>query len=287
MFHRIRGGHCFTNEKERYDFEHSEEMVRPLADEGINVVMMHYYRGMGFDREKPDMENTRRFIEICHRYDILVGTFWNETFPAEHPEAMEYCQRDEFNRLAWLLGQKVENVSRTTFVAVTAGAGGDADDDPASRFGERWEYGEGRVCWIPRAVMTHPLPPGISGQLHTMIHGNSHWDVPGNWREILDGLDWALADGRWVPMDTPSTVVPQVSRPADGEHVLVHLVNYDPGKKIEGLSVRISSSLIKPVKAMWRTPEEPEPVELERNLSSTGTELALPEWVHHGTITLL
>jgi hypothetical protein len=665
MFHRIRGGHCFTNEKERYDFEHSEEMVRQLADEGINVVMMHYYKGMGFDREKSDMEDTRRFIEICHKVDILVGTytqwgtFWNETFPAEHPEAMDYCQRDmfgqpslysetyfsyhrnricassekfaaflkevarysvegvgtdlvyfdnlgqnpcycercakafpafiaerypdpgqrmerlgfaeldaiqsprgvywrpiqcmdtisdplvqewvefrcrqlneafvhmeaflatldrqvpmafnppalygdnaamaygvdwprlmqtsrmslsedgnvtqvtedgrlisqhraykttrarqnscvrfhtpwifaddinpelvalseaavfndgnlglvksyaaiaaplhpeqkqyikyfrdhqqdyagveqvsevavyknfespawswlevcpqltiveqlliqsgtqfsyiidddplevekykavvvtemqclsreqaeriarfveqgggllvtgqsgsrnpwyrrhEFNRLAGLLGRKVENISETAFVAVTAGAGGDTRVDPARQFGNRWEHGKGKVCWMPRAVMTHPLPPSLPGQLHTMIHGNSHWDVPGIWREMLDGLDWALADGRWVPMDTPSTVVPQVSRTADGEQLLVHLVSYEPGKRIEGLSIRISASLIKPVRALWRTPEEPEPVKLERKLSSTGIELALPPWIHHGTIILL
>ena len=666
MFHRIRGGHCFTNEQERYDKEHSEEMVRQLAGEGVNLVLMHYYKGMGFEREKPDMEDTRRFIEMCHTHDILVGTytqwgtFWNETFLAEHPDAMAYCQRDpagrpslysetyfsyhrnrvcatsrefrrflqevvrysvehvgtdmvyldnlgqnpcycercreafpafvaerypnaeqrrarfgfseldviripaatdwrpilcmnvisdplvqewvefrcrqlydslaemrdflaaldrpvplavnppvlygdnaamaygvdwlrvmettrmffcedgnvtqvtddgrlisqhrcyktgrvrgnsclrfhtpwvfgeaiqpelvalseaavlndgnlgvvksyaaiaaplrpeqeryiryfrkhesdyagveqvsevavyknfeslawswlevwpqltvveqlliqsgaqfslvvngelealqkykalvvpemqclsepqaetiaafveqgggllatgqsgardlscrryELNLLARVLGRSVENVSGTAFLAVSAGAGGEDEVTPErlDRLGRRWTHGRGRVCWIPQAVLARPLDPPEPTQRHTMIHGNTFWDVPANWPEILDGLDWVLGDGRWVPMDTPSTIVPQVARPVAGGRLLVHLLNYDANRKINGLSIRISKDLIEPVKAMWRTPEDPAPRDLTCHPTGTGTELTLPAWDHHGTIIL-
>ena len=666
MFHRIRGGHAFTNEQERYAHEHSEAMVKQLADEGINLVMMHYYKGMGFEREKPDMEDTRRFIEICHRHDILVGTytqwgtFWNEAFLAEHPHAMDYCQRDQFgqpglysetyfsyhrnricasctefraflkdvvrysvehvgtdlvyfdnlgqcpcycprcrkafpefiarrypteeqrierlgfseldriqipygaywrpiicrdvlddplvqewvafrcrqmhdgladiheflstlprqvpmamnppalygdnaplawgvdwprlmtttrisfsedgnvtqvtddgrlisqhrcyktarmrhnsclrfhtpwvfrddiraelvalseaavlndgnlgvvkgyahmatplhdaqrryiryfrdheedyagveqvsevavfknfeslawswlevwpqltvteqlliqsgtqfsyawnedldelnrykalvlaemqclsesqavsiagfvaqgggllvtgqsgardlwhrryehNRLAQLLGRKIQNVSPTTFVAAGSGAGGDRQSDPdgARGAGGRWEHGKGRVCWVPEAEMARPLDPPEPSQLHTMIHTNNFWVPPANGPEILDGLDWVLGDGRWIPMDLPSTIVPQVSRPPGGGRLLVHLVNYNANARVDIMSIDVCRDLIEPARAMWRTPEHPTPQELTCKASSRGTALDLPPWGHHGTVIL-
>ena len=666
MFHRIRGGYGFTNEKDRYDQEHSEEMVRQLADEGINFVMMHYYKGMGFEREKPDMEDTRRFIEICHKHDILVGTytqwgtFWNETFPDEHPNAMDYAQQNQFgqpsmyseiyfsyhrtrvcgsseefrnfllevvrysvetigtdmvyfdnlgqnpcycerckkafpefiarrypteadrnarfgfsnldriqipygtywrpihcldtisdplvqdwiefrcqqlhdglaevkemlgtlsrnvplainppilygdnaplaygtdwfrimdvtrmtysedgsvtgtyngdrlitqhraykmaragnnsvlrfhtpwvfveeiepevialteaaifndgnlatvksygsiatplrpmqrdyikyfhnhagdyagveqisevavyknfqslawswfnvwpqvtiieqlliqsgtqfsyvfnddlddlskyktlvvpemqcltqsqaekmasfvergggllatgqsgacdlsyrryemNLLAGAMGRQIGNLSATAFVAVGAGAGGDLkpESENLDRLSQRWEWGAGRVCWIPKAVMARPLDPPEPNQIHTMIHTNNFWVLPKNWQEILDGLDWAMGNGRWIPMKTPSTVVPQVSRSADNERLLLHLINYDPNKKIEGLTLNVASELVGSLKALWRTPETPEPVDLKSSGSDSAVRFDLPPWNLHCTIIL-
>ena len=122
--------------------------------------------------------------------------------------------------------------------------------------------------------------------MHTMIHGNNFWDIPENWREILEGLDWTLGDGRWVAMDTPSTVVPQVSRSADKDRLLLHLINYDPNKKIENMTITVSDDLIKPAKALWRTPQEQDPIELKLSVGSNGTQLKLPAWDFHGTIIL-
>ena len=666
MFHRIRGGHAFTNEPERYDHEHSEALVEQLGDEGINLVMMHYYKGSGFEREKPDMDDTRRFIEICHRRHILVGTytqwgtFFNETFLDEHPHAMDYCQRDQFgqpglysetyfsyhrnricvssgefraflkevvrysvehvgtdlvyfdnlgqcpcycdrcreafpefiarrypterqrierfgfpnldrvqipygaywrpiickdvlddpvlqewvafrceqmcsgfadiqdflatlprqvplamnppalygdnapltwgidwpglmtatrisfsedgnvtqvaddgrlisqhrgyktarmrnnsclrfhtpwvfrddikpelvalseaavlndgnlgvvksyahiatplhdaqrryiryfrdheedyagveqvsevavyknfeslawswlevwpqltvmeqlliqsgtqfayawneeledlvrykalvmpemqclsepqvekiagfveqgggllvtgqtgsrnlrrlryecNRLAQVLGREFQDVLPTTFVAAGAGAGGDkqVDQDQARGTGGRWEHGKGRVCWIPQAQMARPLDPPEPSQLHTMIHTNTFWVPPANGPEILDGLDWVLGDGRWIPMGLPSTIVPQVSRPEGGGRLLVHLVNYDARTRIESLTLEISRTLVEPTGATWRTPEDPEPRHLALKQSARGHTLDLPPWRHHGTVTI-
>jgi hypothetical protein len=103
LFHRLRGN-PHVDERQRYAAEHTEDMARQLADEGINVVLLHFYKGMGFEFEKEEMENSKRFIEYCHKYDILVGTytqwgtFWAETFFKEHPNAEDYCQKDRFGR---------------------------------------------------------------------------------------------------------------------------------------------------------------------------------------------
>lgn len=104
MFHRTRGGNWRVNEKEFYDKEHSEETARQLAADGINFVIMHFYKGMGLEVEKPDMEDTKRFIKHCHKHGIKVGTytqwgtFWNELFLKEHPDALDFCQRDQFGQ---------------------------------------------------------------------------------------------------------------------------------------------------------------------------------------------
>jgi hypothetical protein len=197
-------------------------------------------------------------------------------------------RRYELNLLATLLGREFENISATTFVAVGVGAGGDKKNDAkyTKQFGQRWQWGKGSVCWMPQAMMAHPLDPKESEQMHTMIHGNNFWDIPENWREILEGLDWTLGDGRWVAMDTPSTVVPQVSKPADKDRLLLHLINYDPNKKIENMTITVSHDLIKPEKALWRTPQEQDPIELKLSVGSNGTQLKLPAWDFHGTIIL-
>ena len=134
--------------------------------------------------------------------------------------------------------------------------------------------------------MAHPLDPKLPELIHTMIHGNTYWDVPANWQEILDGLDWTLVNGRWVPMETPSTVVPQVSKSADGDRLLLHLVNYDKNRKINNTSINISRDLITPDKVMWRTPENQKLQELKFKESKKGIEFKLPVWKIHGTIVL-
>ena len=104
MFYRVRQGGYHVNEQEFYDYEHSQEMVEQLAQEGINLVLLHFYKGMGFEQEQKDMEESRRFIERCHNLGIMVGTyiqwgtFWAETFLKEHPDALDYCQKDRFGR---------------------------------------------------------------------------------------------------------------------------------------------------------------------------------------------
>ena len=44
--------------------EHSEDTVRKMKKAGVNLVITHFYKGFGFEIEKEEMEETRRFAEI-------------------------------------------------------------------------------------------------------------------------------------------------------------------------------------------------------------------------------
>ncbi|MAE68067.1 MAG: hypothetical protein CMJ18_27775, partial [Phycisphaeraceae bacterium] len=196
--------------------------------------------------------------------------------------------RRALNVLAHRLGHEIENMALATFIAAGAGAAGDRDyaREASQRLDRRWSFGSGRVAWMPPAEMSRPLDPPSPDHLHTMIHGNDYWDVPANWPAMLDALDWALGDGRWIPMDTPSKIVPQLARPAQGDGLLVHLVNYDPNERADGMSLSVSRSLIEPSSATWQTPEAPAPSALKMRSTEATVMLDLPPWDHHGTVKL-
>ena len=94
-----RGGERLDARKD-YEWNQSEELIRTLHGQGIEVFHTHLYKGFGMAAEKPEMEDARRAAAIAHRYGMKVDSYiqWNtmmyETFFAEEPRAKEWIQRD-------------------------------------------------------------------------------------------------------------------------------------------------------------------------------------------------
>jgi hypothetical protein len=96
----IRRGGESLNARKEYEWNQSEELIRTLHEQGIEVFHTHLYKGFGMAAEAPEMEDARRTAAIVHRYGMKVDSYiqWNtmmyETFFAEEPRAKDWIQRD-------------------------------------------------------------------------------------------------------------------------------------------------------------------------------------------------
>jgi hypothetical protein len=99
LFITRRGGQRL-DARQQYENAQSEEGVRMLAGQGVEVFHTHLYKGFGMAAEKAEMEDTVRTAALAHRYGMKVDTYiqWNslmyETFFAEEPRAKDWVQRD-------------------------------------------------------------------------------------------------------------------------------------------------------------------------------------------------
>lgn len=98
-----RGGHSLNARKD-YEHEQSEEVIRKLKDQGVEVFHTHLYKGFGMAAEKPEMEDTVRTAALVHRLGMKIDTYiqWDsmmyETFFAEEPRAQNWIQCDAFGQ---------------------------------------------------------------------------------------------------------------------------------------------------------------------------------------------
>lgn len=96
----VRRGGQNMNAREVYEHEQSEEVIRKLKDQGVEVFHTHLYKGFGMAAEKPEMEDTVRTAAIVHRLGMKIDTYiqWDsmmyETFFAEEPRAEDWIQCD-------------------------------------------------------------------------------------------------------------------------------------------------------------------------------------------------
>jgi len=96
----VRRGGQRLDAYQEYERAQSEEVIRTLKEQGVEIFETHFYKGSGMKAEMPDMEETKRAAEIAHRYGLRVSTYiqWNtmmyETFFAEEPRAKDWIQRD-------------------------------------------------------------------------------------------------------------------------------------------------------------------------------------------------
>jgi len=84
--------------RELYEGEHTEETVLRLKKMGVNMVITHFYKGMGIQAERPEMERSIEFARLCHRHGLMCAgycqwaTLGHETFFKEEPRAMDWIQ---------------------------------------------------------------------------------------------------------------------------------------------------------------------------------------------------
>jgi len=96
----VRRGGEGRNAREEYEHAQSEEVIRRLKSQGVEVFHTHLYKGFGMEAEKAEMEDARRVAEMAHRHGLKVDSYiqWNtlmyETFFAEEPRAKDWVQRD-------------------------------------------------------------------------------------------------------------------------------------------------------------------------------------------------
>ena len=98
-----RGGQRLDAFRE-YTRLQSEEVIAELARQGVECFETHFYKGLGIEAEKEEMEETKRAAEIAHRHGLKVSAYiqWNtmmyETFFAEQPAATNWIQRDNLGQ---------------------------------------------------------------------------------------------------------------------------------------------------------------------------------------------
>jgi hypothetical protein len=96
----IRRGGQRLDARQMADYQQSEELIRELHSQGVEVFHTHLYKGFGMEAERKGMEETRKATEIAHGLGMKVDTYiqWNtlmyETFFVEEPRAVSWVQRD-------------------------------------------------------------------------------------------------------------------------------------------------------------------------------------------------
>lgn len=98
IFQRRRGGESVLMEA-HYHEESTEPIVKRLKDLGVNLAVIHFYKGFGLEAEKSHIEVAKKLANLLHKYEIKVGlyvgsTIAYETFLLEKPEAEEWFVPD-------------------------------------------------------------------------------------------------------------------------------------------------------------------------------------------------
>ena len=100
----VRRGGQRLDARELMKDAQSEETLRRLKADGVEVYHTHLYKGFGMAAEMAEMEETKRVAALAHRLGLKVDTYiqWDtlmyETFFAEEPRAQSWIQRDSDGR---------------------------------------------------------------------------------------------------------------------------------------------------------------------------------------------
>ena len=101
LINRKRSGRGGVDEVALYEKEHSAETMQQLAAQGVNTFIAPFYKGFGFEAEKPDMEYARAMTERAHQHGLKVGLYirWDniitESILNEVPDARKWLRVDQ------------------------------------------------------------------------------------------------------------------------------------------------------------------------------------------------
>ncbi len=90
--------------REWYDRLHSKELVKLMADIGINLAVTHFFKGFGLKHEHDEQMRTKALVQLAHEHGIRVlgycqsRSLYYETFLLEEPEATDWIQRDQLGQ---------------------------------------------------------------------------------------------------------------------------------------------------------------------------------------------
>ena len=99
----LRRGDHFDDEPERYGKMCDPDNLKRMADAGIRYGRIYFYKGLGREYERANMEQDQRTAAIMHQLGMKVdvymgGTMFVETLYRELPEARNWEQRDQNNQ---------------------------------------------------------------------------------------------------------------------------------------------------------------------------------------------
>ncbi|MBW1696418.1 MAG: family 10 glycosylhydrolase [Deltaproteobacteria bacterium] len=94
---RIRNGRVPRDYMAHYEFEHQESTVRELKQAGVNMVITHFYKGLGLEHEKEDLSYTRKLVKNLKKHGMYAGayigsTLFSETLYREIPGSSDWVQ---------------------------------------------------------------------------------------------------------------------------------------------------------------------------------------------------
>ena len=95
------GGICGNSYwlKDWFTWWDSEDCPRLMEDLGLNWLLCRFYKGMGWEEEKKDFPNVKRFVDNCHRHGVKAvayvqfSTLYPETMKKEIPDLERWAAR--------------------------------------------------------------------------------------------------------------------------------------------------------------------------------------------------
>jgi hypothetical protein len=100
----VRRGGERLDVRDIYEKAQSQETIRGLKNNGVEVFHTHLYKGFGMAAEAPEMQDTVRAAAFAHSIGMKVDTYiqWDtmmyETFFVEEPRAKDWVQIDAEGR---------------------------------------------------------------------------------------------------------------------------------------------------------------------------------------------
>ncbi|MEA2063830.1 MAG: alpha-amylase family protein [Gemmatimonadota bacterium] len=100
---RLRRGGRSTDYMADYEAQHSVKTIRALKKAGVNMMLTHFYKGMGPDLEEWDLAYTRKLCQRARAEGLRVGayigsTLFSETLYNEVPDSRNWTQLDNRGR---------------------------------------------------------------------------------------------------------------------------------------------------------------------------------------------